>query len=287
MTGITTAPFPLGDGIAARIVECGGDAILWLHGYTLDASSFGELWSLLPGWSHLGVDLPGHGASRPFEAGEDLPSLARRLGRLAIERGVRHLIALSFGTIIATQIAVEYPTSFASLVLAAPSLAGGPQDASVGQLYEELGRLYQERGPGPHLRSRWIRSPPGLFKGAARRPELQRSLEALVDRHGWAELGDGTLKRLLAHPQSEADLRRIQAATLILLGEEEFPAFRRCGEIIRRAVPGAKRIYLEGVGHLCLLEAPLQVQGPIERHLREHASALAGGSTGWLSRSSS
>jgi 2-succinyl-6-hydroxy-2,4-cyclohexadiene-1-carboxylate synthase len=198
--------------------------------------------------------------------------MARRLGKLALEQGVRHVIALSFGTLIATQMAIEYPTSFASLILGAPTLAGGPQDPDVELTYEALGRLYHERGPGPHLRALWMSSPPYLFKGAERRPELWRSLSELVERHRWEELGSGAMQRLTLRPQRESSLRRIQSATLVLLGEEELPAFRRCAEIIRRAASQCERHYLPGVGHLCMLEAPELARGPIDAHLRAHAS---------------
>src|SRR5262245_51575468 len=107
------------------------DKVLWIHGYTVDSTVWQDLWALLPGWHHIGIDLPGHGGSRQLQDGEDLPSLGRDLGQLALEHDVRHLVALSFGTVIALQIAIEFPTSFASMVLGAPALAGGPQDPEV------------------------------------------------------------------------------------------------------------------------------------------------------------
>ena len=41
-----------------------GPAVVWIDGYTMDSTSWSELWGLLPGWRHLGIDLPGHGALR-------------------------------------------------------------------------------------------------------------------------------------------------------------------------------------------------------------------------------
>ncbi|HZH13072.1 MAG TPA: alpha/beta hydrolase [Archangium sp.] len=269
-----SAVFHLGEGIAARSMPGPGDKVLWLHGYTIDSSAFGELWELLPGWHHLGIDLPGHGASRPLEAGEELPSLARRLVKLALEQQVRHLVALSFGTLVATQMVIEHPTAFASLTLGAPSLAGGPMDPDVENVYVALGRLYRERGPGPHLRTLWMTSPPYLFKGAERRPGLWHGLSELVERHRWEELGSGAMQSLTARPQRESGLRRIQSATLVLLGEEELPAYRRCAEILRRSVGRCERRYLPGVGHLCMLEAPELARGPIDAHLRAHAAQV-------------
>ena len=95
------------DDIAMIRADGGGDGVLWIHGYTLNAGIWAELWRLLPGWRHIGIDLPGHGRSAPLAPGETLRGLARRLNRLAAEQGVRHLVALSFGGMIALQMAIE------------------------------------------------------------------------------------------------------------------------------------------------------------------------------------
>jgi pimeloyl-ACP methyl ester carboxylesterase len=262
------------DGLAVHERPGEGDAILWLHGYTLDSSSWQEIWARLPGWRHIGVDLPGHGSSRPLHERDDLRSLAASLGRLIREQRVRHVVALSFGTVVGLQVAIDHPSTLASLTLAAPALAGGPQDPDVELLYGRLAEEYHARGPGPHLRRLWMGEPPFLFEGARRHPERWQALCALIDRHRWLELEDGAMQRLRSPEQRERDLRPITAATLVLLGERELPVFRRCAEIIRRSIPGAQREYLPDVGHLCLLEAPELAGSRLEVHLRAHAQRL-------------
>jgi pimeloyl-ACP methyl ester carboxylesterase len=260
----------LADGIAARVLPADSQKVMWLHGYTLDSSMWDELWQLLPGWSHLGPDLPGHGGTRWGALGENLPDISRRLGEMALDHGVRHLVALSFGTIMALQIAIHFPNSFASIVLAAPALGGGPQDRDVQMRYEELTRLYKLQGPGPHMRELWMQSPPNLFKGAESQPRLWRRLCEVIDRHAWSELDNYGMNALTNYPQREIDVKRIESPTLILLGEHELPAFKRCAELIRRSLPSCQRTYLPQTGHLCLLEAPSKVHTLIEAHLREH-----------------
>lgn len=255
------------EGLAARIAPGPGDVVLWIHGYTLDSSSWIPLWRLLPRWSHVGIDLPGHGVSLPFAVDEDLPALARRIGRLALERDVKHVVALSFGTLLALQLGIEFPTAFSSIVLASPALGGGPRDDDVARRYRELMELHRTLGFGPHLRERWMQSPPDVFKGAARRPELWRQLWRLVGRHPWWELGDDAYLRLNRHPQSAADLQRVRAAILLVVGEHELPVFKRCAEIIRRAAPRCRRVYLPDVGHLSLLEDPERAHTIVEEHL--------------------
>jgi pimeloyl-ACP methyl ester carboxylesterase len=247
-----------------------GDSVLWIHGYTLDSTSWSELWELLPDWRHIGIDLPGHGASMPLKPGDDLPTLARRLGRFALDQNVRHIVALSFGTIVALQIAIEFPRSFASVTLGAPAVGGGPQDPEVGARYDELAEMHRRHGFSPDLRRRWMESPPNLFKGVEALPEMWARLWRIVGRHGWWELADRSYARLGNCAQPKQALRRIAASVLVLVGENELPAFKRCAELIRREVPTCERIYLPGVGHLCMLENAAGIAPLIGRHLRAH-----------------
>lgn len=264
------SPVYIGEGIAARTQPGAGEKVLWIHGYTMDSSTWTELWQLLPSWYHLGVDIPGHGASRPLEPGEDLPTLADSLAELALAHDVRHVIALSFGTILALQMAIQRPSAFASLILGAPALAGGPQDRDIGARYEELTHLYFRRGHGPHLRALWMRSPPNIFKGAEAQPLLWKRLSEVIDKHTWPELGDGRMHALTSRAQTEGDLQKIQSATLILLGENELPVFKYCAERISQELRVCKQVSIAQVGHLCLLEAPHVTHRLINTHLHAH-----------------
>src|SRR4051794_36716306 len=139
----------LGDGFAGHIAHGSGEPVPWIHGYTLDSSSWLPLWSLLPDWQHIGVDLPGHGSSVPLGPSESLPSLARRIAAIAFRHRVRHCVALSFGTRVAIQLAIEYPEAFDTIVLGAPALGGGPEEPDVAARYNELTAMYQRRGFHP------------------------------------------------------------------------------------------------------------------------------------------
>jgi pimeloyl-ACP methyl ester carboxylesterase len=256
------------DGLAARVVDGGGESLLWLHGYTLDSSIWGPLWQGLPAWRHIGLDLPGHGASEPLRRRESLPELARRVGAFALAEGVRHIIGLSLGAMIALQVAIECPESFRSLILCSPPVGGGPQDPAARTRNLELARLYSERHAGPWMTALWMQWPPDIFKGAAHHAELWSQLQSVIDRHSWAELTDSRMQGLTVYPQQVRQLGRIRASTLVLVGEEDMPAFKRCAELLRRAIPNCERIYWPGAGHLALLEAAGSVPGTLEAHLR-------------------
>jgi pimeloyl-ACP methyl ester carboxylesterase len=257
-----------GKDLAARVRPGSGEGVLWLHGYTLDSTSWSGLWNLLPDWSHIGLDLPGHGASLPLSAQDGLPQLARYIGRVAIEKQVRHIVALSFGTLIGLQIVIEYPRAFRTLTLGAPALGGGPQDSEIGTRYQELTDLYGRCGFTTELRQRWMQSPPNIFKGAEQSPELWERLRRIVGRHPWWELEDGSYFRLSNHPQTKNELQQVEASTLVLVGDNELSPFKRSAELIRRSIPGCRRLYLPAVGHLCMLEAETEVAPLLDQHWR-------------------
>jgi len=253
-------------------VNRGGAGVLWLHGYTLDSSIWWPLWQALPGWRHIGLDLPGHGASDPIKPLESLPELARRIARFAIGEGVQHIVGLSLGGLIALQVAIEYTESFRSLTVCSPPLGGGPQDPQAATRNLELTRLFRERGAGPWMTELWMKWPPEIFKGAADHPVLWSQLQFLVDQHSWAELADSRMQHLTMYEQQLHELSRIRAATLVLVGENDMAAFKRCAELLRRAIEGCERLYWPGAGHLSLLEAAQSISGTLDAHLRRASS---------------
>jgi len=261
-----TEPFDFADGIVARERPGAGPTVLWFHGYTLDGTSWEQMWDLLPGWHHIALDLPGHGASHPIDERTDLHEIAQRVGGACVARRIRYLVGLSFGTLTATQVAIEFPGQFEAVVLAAPSLAGGPVPEEAAADYTELHRTYRRHGRGDEVLDAWMASPP--WQGLDGVAGLRERMVPIVARHPWGELEkEGLLFRAFHNPvQRPDDLRRIRARTLVILGELEMPAFRRCADRLVSEVPDCRRHELPGVHHLCLLEAPVACAREIERH---------------------
>jgi 2-succinyl-6-hydroxy-2,4-cyclohexadiene-1-carboxylate synthase len=259
---------PLGAGLVACSRSGHLDTVMWFHGYAMDSTVWQPLWARLPGWHHLGLDLPGHGRSRRIEPGEDRTSLARLIGGLAEQHDVRHLVGLSFGTILALEVAMQAPLAFDTLVLGSPALAGGPHDPDVAQRYEELARLYPTLGPGPDLARAWMRDPPPLFRGARRHPTLWLHLFRLASAHPWTELVDGSMLALTSPAQDPSRLSAVRASTLLLVGEDDLAAHRLAADVISHSLPACRRRDVNRAGHLCLLERPSAVAASIDAHLR-------------------
>jgi len=244
-----------------------GPTVLWIHGYTMDSTLWQPLWDLLPGWRHLGVDLPGHGGSGPLAPGTTLPALADRIAALARAERAEHWAALSFGSTVALQMAMDHPDAVRSLVLAAPTPAGGPPDPAARRRYLELLMLRRAGATAEQLAGLWMQSPPDIFRGTETHPELRARLRTVVARHTWAELGNGAMAALSAAQHTPDGLARITANTLVLTGADDMPAFHANAALLAEALPRCLTRIVPGGGHLPLLELPGAVAGDLTAHL--------------------
>ncbi|MEU4830513.1 alpha/beta hydrolase [Streptosporangium sp. NPDC023615] len=240
-----------------RVIESGtGPAVLWVHGYTMDSTLWRPLWELLPGWRHLGVDLPGHGGSEPLRRGQTLPALALRLAAFAEAEGAHRVVGLSFGSSVTLQMALEAPGVVRNLVLAAPTLGGAPPDPAARRRYLELMTLRRARGAPEQMAELWMDSPPDIFRGTEARPALRARLREVIGRHSWAELDTGAMAMLGMHRHPPEDLARVRARTTVIVGDSDMPAFTANAETLRRNVPGCEVRVIPDSAHLPLLERP-------------------------------
>ncbi|MEU8385590.1 alpha/beta hydrolase [Streptosporangium sp. NPDC048865] len=255
------------DGLAVTASGT-GTGVLWLHGYTMSSAVWPPLWKHVPGHRHVAADLPWHGRSRPPRAGEDRAALADLLAVRALDAGVRHVVALSFGTVVALEMALRHPRAFASWTLAAPSYAGGPQERAIERHYLDL--LLTHRGAGSRERTAalWMSCVP-IFGGIAARPEARSALAGVIAGHAWDELDGAGLRPLLEPRQPVARLSALAAPLLVLVGDREIPAHRACAETIAAAAPRGLLRVLPGMGHLALLEEPRTVLGIVGAHLAD------------------
>jgi len=244
-----------------------GPAVLWIHGYTMDSTLWHPLWDLLPGFRHLGIDLPGHGGSGAPSRDDTLPALAGRIAEIARAEQASRVVALSFGSCVALQFAPSCPGLFSQLVVGAPTIAGAPPAAGVADREMQLALLYRMAGRGPHMTKLWMTSPPDIFRGTEQRPELREQLCQVIDRHSWAPLESGAMRSLAAHTHTDEALGRIGAATLVCTGDQDMPVFTANASRLAAVIPYCTRLTVPQAGHLCLLERPDVVAGPLRAHL--------------------
>ncbi|WP_424534476.1 alpha/beta fold hydrolase [Sphaerisporangium viridialbum] len=245
-----------------------GPAVLWIHGYTMDSSVWERLWALLPGWRHIGVDLPGHGRSGPLAPGTSLTMLAAELTELARAESASMVVAESIGSMVALQMAIDDPRTVRGLIIGSPTIAGAPPEPGTGDHYRALAMLARRGATGEELADLWMTSPPDIFRGTERHPALRAGLRAIVARHTWRELRDGAMYGLSRHVHTAEDLGGIHAATLVVAGDEDMPTFRASAELLRATVPRCRTVTVPAAGHLCMIERPETVAPHIGTHLR-------------------
>ncbi|PKW09365.1 pimeloyl-[acyl-carrier protein] methyl ester esterase [Streptomyces sp. 1222.5] len=256
------------DGLHTRTYGS-GPTVLWVHGYTMDATLWRPLWRLLPGFRHVGVDLPGHGRSEPLSPGVTLPGLAARVRDLARAEEARRWVGLSFGSTVVLQMAIDAPDAVDRLAVGAPTPAGGPPDPAARKRYMELLMLRRMRGAAAagQLADLWMAAPPDIFRGTESRPEVRARVRAVVARHSWAELDNGAMAALSGHVHTAEELSRITADTLALTGEDDMPVFHENAALLVRALPRCRGEVVPGAGHLPFLELPRTTAASLAGHL--------------------
>ncbi|MEZ0093831.1 alpha/beta fold hydrolase [Streptacidiphilus sp. EB129] len=258
-------------GPLATHVSGSGAGVLWLHGYTMDSSLWRPLWERLPGWRHIGVDLPSHGGSQPWDPRASLADTAALIADVARSHEAHRVVALSFGSSLALQLAFDEPDLVHRLVLGAPTIAGAATEAGTARRYNQLAALYRLAGAGEHLTRLWMTSPPDIFRGTEAHPELRAAIRSVVDAHRWTELGNGALRTMSQTVHTDADLSRIRAATLVAVGDQEMPGFVANAERLSAVLPDCRVAGMAAAGHLCLLERPDEAAELIDTHLRSGA----------------
>lgn len=269
----------LGDGFAGRRAPGPGDGVVWLHGYTLDSSDWPRIWTSLPSWSHCAIDLPGHGASLPLGPGDDLPTVARRL-TACLTAKTRHLVAHSFGSIVALQMALERPDAFETIALISPLLGGGPFDRDIWTRYAEVRAAFRTGGHGPHLRERWLARDAALFGGLHDSPELAAATWRQAGRYPWWDLIDDAYRSLWHEPQTLAALSRLTTPTLLFIGGNESRAGQQTARALQAALPACERVDVAGAGHHGILAASACLADGLSAHWTaspRRAAASAGG----------
>jgi pimeloyl-ACP methyl ester carboxylesterase len=244
-----------------------GPAVLWIHGYTMDATTWAPLWELLPGWRHVGVDLPGHGRSGPIEPGWSMAGFADRVGEVAAAEGAEAVVALSFGSIVALQLAIQRPELVRTMVLGAATIAGAPEVPEAGRRYREMLALRRIGAPAEAIAALWMTSPPDIFRGTEKHPRLRSALREVIVRHSWAELDTGAMAPIRSAVHTDADLARITARTLVVTGTEDMPVYLDNAARLGRTVPDVTLRTVPAAGHLVLLERPAEVAPLIAAHL--------------------
>jgi pimeloyl-ACP methyl ester carboxylesterase len=258
----STASVPVLGGVV-HVEEAGSGApLVLLHGLGGDATFWmRELDALAGRFRVIALDLRGSGrtatASTEHEVEDLADDVAAVLDALGIERA--HVVGFSMGGYVAQAFAVRHPERLARLVLAATSTTLNPQlrafvDGVLAAYEAGIGpaRMYDLVWP-------WLFSPAFIGDPAHADwfayPEddpLEQSLEAWRGQYLAQRRFDGS-----------ADLARIAAPTLVLLGEQDRLVAVEEAAAIAARMPDARLVVVPGAGHLVNVEEPARFDAEI------------------------
>jgi pimeloyl-ACP methyl ester carboxylesterase len=79
-------------------------------------------------------------------------------------------------------------------------------------------------------------------------------VKIVSDYSGWHWVN--TNSRTLLDPPAIERLEEIHVPTLIIVGERDLPDFHKIADTLGRTIRNARKVTLQGVGHMSNMEAP-------------------------------
>ena len=256
------------DGVRLRVAVRGSGApLLLLMGIGGNLDMWTPLAEALPGRTirTIAVDAPGTGGSTAYRMPRRMPGLARTMERMLDTLGYDRVdvLGVSFGGVLAQQLAHRYPERVRRLVLAAtgPGLGGVPGSPRV---------LWRMATPRRYRQPDYFRQIAGELYGGAARHRPDAVLHGSLARFAHPPSAAGYLAQLyaIAGWSSLPWLRRLAAPTLVLHGDDDPIVPLPNGRLLARLIPAATLHVVPGGGHLFLLERPAEMAAVITEFLR-------------------
>jgi non-heme chloroperoxidase len=255
----------LATGIEVQYAEQGdpgGEALVFLHGYSDSWFSFSRLLPLLPARYHAyALSQRGHGDSGRPAAGYSIDQLAADvvafLDALGVGRAI--LVGHSLGSLIARRVAEIRPERVARLVLI--GAIATPMNPDVLELREAV-RALEDPVPAEFVRefqasTVHVPVPDPFFERV-----VAESLK--LPAHVWRDVADG-----FCAFDDAGQLGRIAAPTLLLWGDRDAYFPREEQERLASAIPGARLTVYPETGHTPHWERPERVATDLDAFVRE------------------
>jgi poly(3-hydroxyoctanoate) depolymerase len=202
------------------------------------------------------VDAPGTGGSDPYPVPRRMSGLARTMEHLLDALGEERVdvLGVSFGGVLAQQLAHQAPHRVGRLVLAAtgPGLGGVPANPRV---------LLALATPRRYRQPDYFRRIAGRIYGGAARDDPDATLHGSLARFTHAPSLRGYVSQLyaIAGWTSLPWLCRLPQPTLVLAGDDDPIVPLANGRILDRWIPDCRLHVVRGGGHLFLLDHPTEI----------------------------
>jgi pimeloyl-ACP methyl ester carboxylesterase len=188
-----------------------------------------------------------------------------------------HVVGVSMGGMIAQTLAAEHPSSVRSLV----SIMSTTGSRWKGQPAFRIYRFLLRRAPAD--RDGFIERTSNLFAvigshGLPQDTERIREIAARSYDRGLDPAATGRqLGAIIASGDRTSQLRKISAPTLVIHGSKDRMVNRSGGVATARAIPGARMVTIQGMGHDLPEAAWPQLLDAISEHARAAEQATVAG----------
>lgn len=277
----------LESGVRVHYLDAGDPnaaTLILLHGYTSSSATWTPWIERLGDAYHIiAVDLPGHGlTSAPAGYEATIEHFRDTLGEFVRARGLNRfaLAGNSMGGNVAWEYALAYPEQVEALILVDAS--GWPVEEPALQENQPILEALSHPTIGPIVRD--------LDNTQMMRQGLEFAFaddslvtDAMVERYAELSRAPGHrammldlmlefTQRRFASPEVLADLT---APTLIVWGDQDEVVPVADAQKFKDAIPGARLVMFEGVGHMPHEEAPDQSAAAVRTFLEANLSAPA------------
>lgn len=231
-----------------------GQPLILIHGGNMDRRMWDEQFAAFAKtYKVIRYDVRGFGKSdrqvKAFAHYQDLYDLMKFLG---IKKA--NILGLSLGGGIAADFAITHPEMVENLILICPGI-NGFTISSDGGAYS-IATIEAARDEGyAKATEMWLRSP--YMIPAMEHPELRARLKqlALDNAHNW--LANFVWSRDLK-PTTRERLSEIKARTLLVVGDRDVPNLLKLVDEAGAKISGARKVVINGVGHLPNMERPAE-----------------------------
>lgn len=239
-----------------------GQAIVFLHGWSLGNEAFGPQRSALSSHRFIAPNLRGHGDSSPFTAGDDIDLLASDTAELLVALGLQDvmLVGWSMGALVAWKVAFgKERRRLAGLVTIdmVPRVLNGDgwthglrAGANIYDAERDLDRMHSDWGA---FTEAYV---PKVFAGGkeTERGELIRTMTALIADNDVTSMMQ--LWQALVGANVVDEVQTLDAPSMITYGQLSQVYDEEAAIWMEQHIPNSKRVAFAQSGHAPHLEEP-------------------------------
>lgn len=245
-------------GIAVAANDGNGPLVLMLHGIGGASDVFAALLAALePSYRALAWDAPGYGASPDPVAAPEMSGYASAAAGVLTGQGIAeparraaHVVGVSWGGVIATRLALEYPQLVRSLTLADSTRGSGRTPDGAAAMRARADEL-ESLGAAEFARRRAAR----LVSDAAAQSIVDgvSSVMAAVRLPGYRFAAES-----MAQTDHSGRLADIAVPTQVLVGAQDRVTGPAESERLADGIPGARLHVIPDAGHAANQENPAE-----------------------------